>query len=98
MVLEVVTVIWYLWGFIGGATSYMEFMGEKLQMWEGSSMTLTGLEWRSMQELYVGMYKYLLQEWKLIQCITPGVGPESRSVEEDLWEDFILVLLHYPEE
>ena len=59
---------------------------------EDSVATLAGVARRHPQTAYVGLQKFLQQEWDFVQSVTPGIWMVFQAVEDKLWDTFLLAL------
>ena len=50
---------------------------------------MAGVDHKHLQAAYVGLQKYLQQEWSFIQRTTQGRGEEFWSIEKALWEELL---------
>jgi hypothetical protein len=53
---------------------------------------LTSITQAFPQAAYSGFQKSLQQEWKFVQKVTKGIGPEFASIEQTLAKTFLLTL------
>ena len=92
--IRVVTGHRYLGGYIGDREVEWEWMKEKIQGWTESVKILAGVAEKHPLSAYVGLQKYLQQEWAFVQRMTPGVGDAFGPVEVALKEIFVPALFH----
>ena len=93
MGLNLVMGSWYIWAFFRDAEELADWSVNNIQVWEEVARKLSGVVQMHTQAAYTGMQKYFQQEYHFLQRIRPGVGLEFGLLEEDLLEDFLLVLL-----
>ena len=53
---------------------------------------MAGVARRHPQTAYVGLQKYLQQEWDFVQSVTPGIWMVFQAVEDELRDTFLLDL------
>ena len=67
-----------------------------MEVWQALVYILVGVEGKHPKKAYVGLNKYLQQEWDFVQHVTPGIGQELQLVEDELRDDFLPVLFKGP--
>ena len=73
MGLPVLTVIWYLGGFISDGAAEKIFLAGNVEGWAKSVSTLVGIYRKHPQSDYDGLKKSLQQEWAFMQRVTSSI-------------------------
>ena len=92
MVVQVVTGIRYLGGYVGEWETEGQWLQEKVEGWAESVRTLAGVAHKHLQSAYAGLQKSLQQEWAFVQRVTPGISNVFRPVEEENAKAFLPAL------
>ena len=61
-------------------------------MWAESVRTLAMVACKHPQSAYAGLQKSLQQEWAFVQRVTPGIGDNFGTVEEEIATAFLPAL------
>ena len=82
----------YLGGFISDRDAETTWLDKKVQGWEESVRTLSGVARKHQQSAYYGLKKSLQQEWEFMQRVTPDIGYAFGPVEKALRDSFMPAL------
>ena len=77
---------------MGSKEAHDCLLGEKVEVWQESVATMSGVARRHPQTAYTGLWKYLQQDWAFVQNVAPGIGVEFHVVEDKLQDTFLLAL------
>ena len=87
--LQIFTGCRYLRDFGGSKAAQDRWPGDKVEVWQDSGATLSGVVRRHPQTAYAGLQKSLQQEWYFVQRVTLDISMEFQAVEDVLHDIFL---------